>query len=343
MSKSPSLEKVSPRIAADLLYNIITHDDGVEATGGESCLITGSMGSGKTTLEIQLAAATRHVEGSIDKHKAKKSGGPYQPETVIWRGRKYDYWTVFLEDNWKKAFPGVPHKPLRILVDKRSDLKFFTHQYKRDYLDLEDYIRFYGSVDDAWRQLIPGGINVIYEPVEYMLPPHIVHNLLKAQLKDIFPLDECPYKPASSFIWWFEFCGHMMITKRRRDYITLIMDEAHEVFHANRKGDHWHLIGAFSDQVIDFRRNNISFIPVTQEGSLLDWRIVNRMTHFIWLRGSRPIERRSRVSRKLVGCLSGGQAIIERSMERFGLAKFGRIPNQPPVIQVEGLPEVPIC
>ena len=67
------------------------------------------------------------------------------------------------------------------------------------------------------------------------------------------------------------------------------------------------------------------------------------MTHFIWLRGSRPIERRSRVSRKLVGCLSGGQAIIERSMERFGLAKFGRIPNQPPVIQVEGLPEVPIC
>lgn len=337
-SLSPALEKVSPLIGAELIYNVLTHDDGVDALGGESCLTTGSMGSGKTTMEIQITAASRHVTGPYSKEQARNMEGIFSPETAIWRGRKYDYWTVFLTENWERSFPGAYHKPLRIHIQEGSGLRFYTHQDRIEYLDLDDQIYTYRTVNDAWHNLKRGGINVFYEPPEYALSSKMVYNLLKSQLKEIFPEKECPQKPAPSQIWWFEFIGHILETKKRKEWLTILMDEAHQVFPSNCSGDHWWLIAAFANQVIDMRRHNITFCPATQDANLIDYRITDRMTHFIWLPGSKPVERRSRVNRKLIGCLRKGTGIIEKSNERFGRFDFGRIPQQPPVVQVDGLP-----
>jgi hypothetical protein len=189
----------------------------------------------------------------------------------------------------------------------------------------------------VFSHLVQNGINVIYEPLDYVLPSKIVRNLYKQKLRQDVSDLMCNPIPAPGPLWWFEFCGHMLEAKQRREYITIIMDEAHQVFPANPPGDHWHLVAGFANQVIDFRKNNISFFPATQNANLLDYRITDRMTHFIWLRGSKPVSKRSRVSRKLVGCLATGKGIIEKANEKFGLLRFDRIPNQPPVVMAEGL------
>lgn len=348
-----ALDKISTMIGRELWFKCTTHDDGIDATGGELVMITGATGSGKSTLDIQFAALSRHIDYKTDNPRSKEDiwkhhlEVPAVNETIVWRGRKYDHWNIFMEENWKRSYPKAHYKPLTVFLpepEKDTDnITFITEhrgQVVTPRLSEGDDLVYYRTVNDIYHHIKKGGINVIFEPIRYCLPRETVQYLTKQQLKIEVPADMCGEIPAPSPVWWFEFSAEILKLKRREEFYTIIMDEAHQVFPTNPQGKHWFLIAGFANLVIDFRKKNISFIPSTQDSNLLDYRIVDRMTHFIWLRGSKPNQRRSRVSPKLVGCLRTGKGLIERSNERFGQMDFNRIPAQPPVITAEGLPSM---
>lgn len=328
------------RKADQIFWEAITHDDGVEARGGIAAEFTGEMGSGKSTMLVQVAESVKHAPPGKDR-RAGTFNNQLLPETVIWRGRGLDHWNVMIPERFEESFPNSNPKPLRVFVHYESEFRFFEkYSEKRFYLDSVDVI-LYAEPRDIYDNIVTGGINVVYEPAHYELPPEMVNELLADQLKPLFPVSECPSKPAPSPIWWFEFIRFLIENKDRYEFFTIMLDEAHEVIPASSKGELWHLINKFGSQtVIEMRKKNISFFPASHRLNLIDYRVNQRMNYFFWFPGSMPPTGYSRVKKCIVQNLHDGQVIVERAQRHFGYMSFGRIPKQPPIVQVEGMKRI---
>lgn len=321
-------------------WEMITHDDGVDARGGVTGLASGEMGSGKSTVLVQTAEATRHAPPHMNIKTAAKQG-KLVPETVIWRGRGLDHWTTMIPERFKKSFPGSNPKPLRVFIHWDSDYRFYEQNKENiHYIDDIDVMQ-YGSCKDIYDNIIPGGINVVYEPTYYELPPEIVNDLLADQLKPLFPVCDCPSKPAPSPVWWFEFFRCLIENKSRYEFFSVFIDEAHDVIPASSRGEHWHLINRFGTQTVtELRKSNISFFPVTHNLNMVDYRVTQRMNYFIWFRGAVPQSQQSMIGKQIVGKLGVGQVLIEHAKISFGKLAFGRIPKQSSLVQVEGMKRI---
>lgn len=76
---------------ADKLYwEMIAHDDGVDARGGVTGLISGEMGSGKSTMLLQTAQATKHAPRGMDIRTATQLGKLIRKQ---WYGEA-EVWTI---------------------------------------------------------------------------------------------------------------------------------------------------------------------------------------------------------------------------------------------------------
>ena len=188
---------------------------------------------------------------------------------------------------------------------------------------------------DIYRQIITGGINVIYEPPHYELSSEMVNELLAGSIKRAFSTSECPTKPAPAPVWWFEFIRYLIDNKDQYEYFTIIMDEAHEVIPGSSRGDLWHLIDKFASKTVIEMRKKYFFFPATHRLNLIDYRVNQRMNF-----SGFPVQCFLRVftgKKVVVQNLQDGYVIVERAQRAFGYLPFGRIPKQSPIVQVEGM------
>ncbi|MBP2147253.1 hypothetical protein J2129_002766 [Methanofollis sp. W23] len=323
-----------------MAYEISVHDDGVTAYGGTMTGLVGKFGSGKSTFIVQLEQAATYLPAPYNKHSS--GGAPKYPETVIHRGLENDHWNCQIPQNFQKSFPDAKHvKPLRVHLYYKDRLAWYEERDRKRYqiqLQPIEEITTYGTVEDLYSNLLMGGINIVYEPREYYLPPEVLDRIMAA---DLTRQKKRPTEAvrAPSAIWWYEFLEALIRLKYQDEFFLISIDEAHQVFPACARGDLWHLVGWFSETMISFRKNNISMMIGTQDTNDMDYRVTDRLSYYIWLRGSRPKSRISMVSTRLIGILPRhGWAILEEPKERFGRLPFTRIPNQPPIVKTVAAP-----
>ena len=346
---------ISTQAGATIQRDVRIHDDGIMNFGGISALATGPMGCGKTTYWLQTAMSV----GSLNNGKCKEdyqSNIMLDPETVIWRGRRYDYWNSLIESNWIKSFPSSPiKKHVCVHVHENDELDFFELSEPRREVEFDgrelSFLK-YKNARDLYKHLIRGAHNVVYEPTNYFLKAEVVAELIKATLEDLRLArlkrkkkgrakngegeeDEFIQAPSSTF--WFEFLETVMEIKKREEFFSVFIDEAHQVVKMNPPGELFHLGNWFANSMIDFRRNNVSLFLASHDAQLLDYRIVDRTLFFFWMPGARVYPRISRVKQPLPDALVKGEVIGEESRRRFGLIKFDAVPYQPPVVYAEGL------
>lgn len=326
---------ISVEEAMFLWNNVLTHDDGVVATGGEFAQLIGDFGTGKSTLIMQSAQYARHVDYGVKKRAYFADPEKYNiyPETVVMRGLKYDHWNSLLPKNWNKSFPnyGTPKKVyLHTPINEKID--FIERKAKRRH-KLDKRQIGYRSIPDLLNNIKHGAINVVYEPANVTLSDHYLQRLRAYKMK---PLASDKSKDADilvpSAVFWYEFIDFLM-EYNDAEFITLIMDEFHNVCPANSSGDLYHMTAFFVDSLIHLRKNNISLEYSTHDASLIDYRVFNRIQHCVYFKGANPI-RRSMVYRRAINNLEGqGWAIIEKIGNSFGKFPFDEIQHQPPVIQ----------
>lgn len=343
---------ISREIAAFLMRDIRVHDDGVEAFGGISNMITGPMGCGKTTLLLQVGASVGSLSPGMTKEEYT-SQNVLRPETVIWRGRRYDYWNSLLPWNWKESYPMSPvYRPVRVHHHVNDDLGFFERYEEPEPIEFTGNgisISTYRNAQDVYDALIPGGFNIVYEPNEYFLNNDVVKQITKKTLEDLRLMrlkrsrkknrpDSGDPVEAPSSAFWFELIEYIMKTKKQSEFYSMFIDEAHQVAPEKVPGEMWHLIGWLSNSIIDMRRNNLSLFLTTHDLKLVDYRVVDRMLYFTWMPGSRVYQRISQINPSTPTTLVKGEYIIEGvNPAQFGLGTFNPIPNQPPVVYTEGL------
>ncbi len=344
---------VSRDLAKKSVFQISVHDDGIEHSGGTITSVTGPMGSGKTSWALQYVIGVSHAADNLDKKNTKK----LELDTVVWRGRRLDYWSTLIPNYLRKVYKNIPNRP--VIVHRRDgDDITFTYQPQGRVWDVvpdnkELFFKKYRNIPELYNNIVIGAINVVYEPVSYELSPALVWALYQKLYADVRqPRLYTPKTgklsknvkpefirpvPAPSAVWWFEFADKLLELKKQKEFITIIIDEAHQVFPASVSSVHWHLCEWFAGSLIDFRRRNISLVSITHQPQLIDYRVFDRSMFFIWLPGSRPPGRVSILrSKNLASSLNRGEFLIEEANRSFGLATFEKLP-QAPVIEAHGL------
>jgi hypothetical protein len=92
------------------------------------------------------------------------------------------------------------------------------------------------------------------------------------------------------------------------------------------------------DVLIDTRKHNLSLACMTHALNLIDYRILERASNFLWLRGSKPSASYSAVDSRLIAKLDTGQGVNESCMDRrIGGFEFNRIPNNVSRLVVKGM------
>lgn len=304
------VSKINREIAERLLNEIRIHNANV---GGTMTGIIGSKGSGKTHFLTRLAHQVLFMHPS--------TGQPTR-ETVIWRGRTLDYWSWMYEPDFEWEMPAFRRK---VYVHYHADdTPTFIDELGTRIRFPPDALRTYHRPTDLRENLVPGEINIIYEPTKYDMS-RAMHDLLVARsCSKKGTMDGIEYDPA---LWWVEFLFFLLQFKKA-GFVTVIVDEADEVFPANPSGIRWHLQGLFCDTAKDFRKANISFIFSIHDYTDLDYRLRSKTQYYGYMRGARP-KPGSMVRRTTTIMLPIGDIIMER--DGYGTTNLGKLVERPRV------------
>lgn len=304
------VSKINREVAERLLNEIRIHNTNA---GGTMAGIIGSKGSGKTHFLVRLAHQVLYF------HPIK--GAP-QRETVIWRGRTLDYWSWMYEPDFEWEAPEFQRKVyVHYHVD---DSPTFIDELGEPIRLPPDAIRTYRTVVDLRENLVPGEINVVYEPTKYEMS-RAMHNLLIARsCSRKGTLDGIEF---DSPLWWVEFLFYLLNFKMA-GFVTTFIDEADEVFPASPSGIRWHLQGLFCDAAKDFRKANISFVFSIHDYTDLDYRLRSKTQYYGYMRGARP-KAGSMISRTAAILLPVGEIILER--DGYGSTNLGKLTERPRV------------
>lgn len=358
------IDSISLEVGANLYHEMTMHTDGVAARGGTMACLIGKRGTGKTTLMIHLAQAYTHFPSNV---RNKTAIEKLKPETIIWRGRSYDYWNSMDPRYWEKIHGLKNPKPLVIHNHILNDHYEFTTDYNgvREELPLDKFNFIeYETEEELTGNIVEGAINIVYEPSQYFLPDYFVHQLVTSNVKVkeigdtkkqiVAPEDfnipsgengiskSSPvmkkYQPVEvpPSTFWYVFLDKFMKLKQRDLFVTFILDDANQLFEENPRAERWHMAEHFVQSVIDLRRLNISLLLSCHETGLMNWKVRRRSDFMIYLRGAYPDQKQSRITWILPTKLDIGQGLIEEPLVQFGLLPFERLPNQPSMINVVG-------
>jgi energy-coupling factor transporter ATP-binding protein EcfA2 len=325
--------EISSKLAEQLWADILIHDDGIDGTGGSFANLIGPFGVGKSTLLMQAAQLTRHLDYGVTKTQFWQHPERYEviPETVIMKGLSDDHWNTLIPKNYKNSFSnyGKP-KYLTVHIHEDDEYRFYevSRGTKRK-INHEINIRTYQDGAQLHDNIRLEAINVVYEPTNYHLTPAILKKLNQYKLKSTAEKDELINAPPELF--WFEFIENLC---RQADgtHCSLILDEFHLIAPAYTQGDTFHMINWLAHQMIHMRKNNISLIASTHEENLLDYRIRDRIVRKVWFKGALPKTSMVKIQ-ALRGLKDIGEAIIEERQIKFGKFSFDKIPEQPPLLK----------
>ena len=351
------LEAVSNDIGAEIYAKTCLRDDGVKGFGGGRIAAIGPMRVGKTTLGIETLPMI-HFIGEMPKEKflqdKNRDLSVMVPETIIYRGRKLDYWNCYRKKYYKKCFPNAKEKALRVFTFKDDDVMFYEEEQGENVMKPVTDCDIYQYTDqkDLYENLLEGGINVVYVPNDYKLSPllkNVLNEMRMLQPGDADWYDEKDVVSVINETFWYDLFYYMQEienskdtesgqTCRRLKSVTFFFDEAHQIFPANEPKPFWYLIDDFAENaLIDSGRMNMTIYANIHALNLMYWKVLQRFDTFIWLGGSKPDKSYSMVSEKLTRKIRKGMFIIEEKQVRFGKMNFDRIPNQPYTVLAKGV------
>jgi hypothetical protein len=352
---------ISPKIGEKIWDQMLIHDDGMLGFGGTRTLGVGGQGSGKTTLNTKFARKSFYIEG-INKNDFVKGWDAehpdewleqyaknIHPETVLWRGREFDSWNTLVPHIYTKCYPEESFiKPLRVHVYRGNKLTFYEQNSKtskfHEIKNLE--IAYYQKISELYDNILEGGNNIIYPPAKHYLSPRLKEilntkqNLNRKDHKYLDPENDYLVERDIFLFELFEYIFRSNLQGSERKWYTVIVDESHDLLRSNSPGLYYWIIDWFVDILVDTRRWNLSLVCMTHGLTLIDWRILERFSHFLWLRGCRPSASYSQVDPRVVRKLQMGQGVNESISDgSIGAFEYNRIPNNVSRLVVGGMVE----
>jgi hypothetical protein len=323
--------------------------------GGTRTIIQGDLGTGKTTLNNQSIMKfgwLKHANKRDFLEGAAKDS--LQAETILSRGRKKDYWNLFMPDNFRRSFGKDAHlRPLKVFVWHEDEIVFYEQQEDDSIKTLHPEVYKYKSITDLYQNLIIGGINVVYPPNDYQLS-----DLLKKRMNDLMMkskegrkyLQENQKISVPSVAFWYDlfyfFISDVEEVKEQIPGLKIIksvvfvFDEAHQIFPSGASKPLWYLVDNFAeDEIIETRRINVSIWADCHDYRFIYWKILGRFNYFIFLRGARSMvkQRLSKIQQSLIDQLPIGKFLIEEKSGEFGVNDFDRIKNPPMALTAKGM------
>lgn len=323
--------------------------------GGTRTIIQGDLGTGKTTLNNQSIMKFGWLKHANKRDFLDGSAkDDLQPETIISRGRKKDYWNLFIPDNFKRSFgKQAHHRPLKVFIWHEDDIVFYEQQEDESIRTLHPETYKYKSITDLYQHIIIGGINIVYPPNDYELS-----DLLKKRMNDLMMrskegrryLQENQKISVPSVAFWYDlfyfFISDVEEVKEQIPdlkiikSIVFVFDEAHQIFPSGASKPLWYLVDNFAeDEIIETRRINVSIWADVHDYRFIYWKILGRFNYFIFLRGARSMvkQRLSKIQQTLIDQLPIGKFLIEEKSGQFGVCDFDRINNPPMALTAKGM------
>jgi len=362
--KARGFNALNKTYGANIWDQILTHDDGQLGYGGTRVFGVGGQGSGKTTLLTKIPRMSNYIQGinkkdfvqaiksidatNKDQHAdlAKELQKYIHPETCIWRGREFDTWNVLVPSIHSKCYPGEPSRPLVVHVTKESPLEFYQMDIdtgkKSEIAGLE--IKRYSNVGELYKNFIDGGANIIYPPIRHFMSARLKdsinmkRNLNENDRKYLSPDEDYLVERDIFLFEIFEYLYRANLEGNKKQWYTAIIDESHDLFRANAPDVYYWIIECMVDVIVDTRKHNLSLACMTHALNLIDYRILERASHFIWMKGAKPSGTYSAVDVRLIKKLLDGQAVNESVMDgSIGGFEFNRVPINNSRLVVENM------
>ena len=257
--------------AQKYLQEIRVHD--IES-GGRFVSISGMKGCGKTNLMLLWSHQMCFI------HPATKE---VTKETVLWRARpSLDYWNYYLDPSFEWENDSLKRE-VRVHYRTEDKLSFMLETGEL-YIPPKNILSPYSSVVDLFENILPGAINVIYEPGEYS-PSKAFRDIITA--RGFYGDNVWDNRTIDPTIFWIEFFAFLMQAKKAGFY-TIVMDEADEVFPQHPRDLRYACQLYFKDLTRDLRKHNITYLLSFHTWGDLDWEITSKIMYKVWMRGARP-------------------------------------------------------
>lgn len=352
-------EALSQEKGKSIWDEMLIHDDGQLGFGGTRTFGIGGQGAGKTTLETKFARLSYYIDGMNKtdfsygmKHAEEfddwmaEFGSRVHPETTLWRGREYDSWNALVPGIFERCYPDEIVKPLRVHIYRGSDLAFYEQNFDTaeiapiPNLDVREYI----NIKELYENIVDNGNNIIYPPAKHYMSARLKdsintkRNLAVRDRKYMHPEGEYLVERDVFLFEIFEYLYRVNVDGKRRKWFTAIIDESHDLFRSNAPDIYYWIIECMVDVLIDTRKHNLSLACMTHALNLIDYRILERASNFLWLKGSKPSSAYSTVDSRLIAKLKTGQGVNESRMNgEIGGFTFNRIPNNVSRLVVKGM------
>lgn len=324
--------------------------------GGTRTILQGDLGTGKTTLNNQSLMKFAYLKNISKRDLMNGEPDQLHAETIISRGRKKDYWNLFMPDNFHKSFgKNAPLRPMRVFVHKDDDIVFYeqSDDEEQTVRTLHPDTYKYTDITDLYQHIIEGGINIVYPPNDYQLS-----DLLKKRINDLMMrskegrryLAENQSVSVPSVAFWYDmfyfFISDVEEVKEKIPglriikSVVFIFDEAHQIFPAGASKPLWYLVDNFAeDEIIETRRINVSIWADVHDYRFVYWKILGRFNYFVFLSGARSMEKQrlSKIQQSLIDQLPIGTFLIEEKGKGFGKVDFDKINNPPVALTAKGM------
>jgi hypothetical protein len=277
---------------------------------------------------------------------ASEYGSRLKPETILWRGREFDSWNVLIPENYARSYPGEYIKPLRVHVYKHTNLEFCEQNFDTGEIDTIPNLDVakYSNIKELYDNVVEGGNNIIYPPLKHYMSARLKdsintkRNLSKKDRRFMHPEGEYLVERDVFLFEIYEYLYRTNIDGKRRRWFTSIIDESHDLFRSNAPDIYYWIIECMVDVLIDTRKHNLSLACMTHALNLIDYRILERASNFLWLKGSKPSSAYSVIDSRLISKLETGQGVNESRMDgQIGGFEFNRIPNNVSRLLVKGM------
>lgn len=254
----------------------------LEATGGTDALIYGPMGRGKTTVVQTFIARLMEINN----------------EAIVWRGTgQRSEWLPFAPWTIACLPEGVEYDVQ--LAPPEDDLGFSeAAQFDPADVDLEDIVwkvKRYSSIEDLNHNvLVPGAFHVVFPDPMHRGAHRATVDAEETKVLEYTGAHESddPAEVTPPKHWWFAWLVHHNSFGRSMR-VAWVCDEASNIFEDHASNDDHGLadaIKAVSQNYVDFRRNGLSFVLLTQKPFEISWYIRKKMRWAVTLSGaSNPV------------------------------------------------------